>query len=146
MLSLSGHPIYRRTLTPLKESNVGLRNTFFRCYLGTLRTKKNWQCLGGPVYNQEGLIYPCYKTIHGLNGLKCDDYFEFNCHSITRSNHSFKLRRPLARVNCFLHSLLILSELLSSGMHFHEHNFIIFHNKLKSIVKFLKFLTILNYS
>ena len=38
----------------------------------------------------------CYKTIHGLNGLNCDYYFEFNCHSRTRSNHSFKLRQPLA--------------------------------------------------
>ena len=41
-------------------------------------------------------LLECYKTIHGLNGLKCDDDFEFNCHSRTRSNHSFKLRQPLA--------------------------------------------------
>ena len=52
-------------------------------------------------------LLECYKTIHGLNGLKCNDYFEFNCHSKTRSNHSFKLRQALARVNCFLHSLFV---------------------------------------
>ena len=59
MLSLSGHPIYRRTLTLLNESNVGPRNTLSRCHLGTLRTKKDCQCLGGPVFNQGGLIYRC---------------------------------------------------------------------------------------
>ncbi|CAH3165537.1 unnamed protein product, partial [Porites evermanni] len=42
----------RRTLTPLNESNVGPRNTLSRCHLGTLRTEKDWQCLGGPVFNQ----------------------------------------------------------------------------------------------
>ena len=57
MLSLSGHPSYRRKLTLLNESNVGPRNTLPRCHLGTLRTKKDWQCLGGPVFNQGGLIY-----------------------------------------------------------------------------------------
>ena len=41
MLSLSGHPIYRRTLTLLNESNVGPRNTLSRYHLGTLRTKKD---------------------------------------------------------------------------------------------------------
>ena len=29
----------------------------------------------------------CYKTIHGFNGLNCNDYFEFNCSRRTRSNH-----------------------------------------------------------
>ena len=29
-------------------------------------------------------LLECYKTIHGLNGLKCDDYFEFNCDSMSR--------------------------------------------------------------
>ena len=47
-----------------------------------------------------------YMTIHGLNGLNCNDYFEFN-YGKTRSNHSFKLRQPLARVNCFLHSFFV---------------------------------------
>ena len=36
----------------------------------------------GPVFNQGGFIYSslleCYKTTHGLNGLNCNDYFEFN--------------------------------------------------------------------
>ena len=50
----------------------------------------------------------CYKTIHDLNGLNCNDYFEFNCYGKTRSNHSFKLRQPLARrVNCLLHSFFV---------------------------------------
>ena len=59
MLSLSGHPSWRRTLTLLNEFNVGPRNTLSRCYLGTLRTKKDWQCLGCPVFNQGGPIYLC---------------------------------------------------------------------------------------
>ena len=41
MLSLSGHPIYRRTLTLLNESNVGPRNTLSRYHLGTLQAKKD---------------------------------------------------------------------------------------------------------
>ena len=49
----------------------------------------------------------CYKTIHGLNGFNCDDYFEFSCYGKRRSNHSFKLIQPLARVNCFLHSFFV---------------------------------------
>ena len=36
----------------------------------------------GPVFNQGGFIYSslleCYKTTHVLNGLNCNDYFEFN--------------------------------------------------------------------
>ena len=43
-------------------------------------------------------LLECYQTIHGLNGLSCNDYFEFNCYSKTRSKHSFNLRQPLARV------------------------------------------------
>ena len=52
-------------------------------------------------------LLECYKTIHGLNGLNCNDYFEFNSYGKTRSNHLFKLRQPLARVNCFLHSFFV---------------------------------------
>ena len=39
-------------------------------------------------------LLECYKTIHDLNGLNCNGYFEFNCYGKTRSNHSFKLREP----------------------------------------------------
>ena len=40
-------------------------------------------------------LLECYKTIHGLNDLNCNDYFEFDyCYGKTRSNHSFKLREP----------------------------------------------------
>ena len=52
-------------------------------------------------------LLECYKTIHGLNGLTCNDYFEFNYYGKTRSNHSFKLRQVLARVNGFLHSFFV---------------------------------------
>ena len=52
-------------------------------------------------------LLKCYKTIHGLKGFNCNDYFEFNCYGRTKSNHSFKLRQPLARVNCFLHSFFV---------------------------------------
>ena len=31
-------------------------------------------------------LLECYKTIHGLNGVNCNDYFEFNCYGKTRSN------------------------------------------------------------
>ena len=53
-------------------------------------------------------LLECYKTIHGLNGFNCDDYFEFSCYGQRRSNHSFKLIQPLARVNCFLHSFFVI--------------------------------------
>ena len=53
-------------------------------------------------------LLECYKTIHGLNGFNCDDYFEFSCYGKRRSNHSFKLIQPLARVNCFLHSFFVI--------------------------------------
>ena len=52
-------------------------------------------------------LLECYKPIHGLNSLTCNDYFEFNCYGKTRSHHLFKLRQPLARVNCFLHSFFV---------------------------------------
>ena len=52
-------------------------------------------------------LLECYKTIHGRNGFNCDDYFEFSCYGKRRSNHSFKLIQPLARVNCFLHSFFV---------------------------------------
>ena len=79
-------------------------------------------------------LLECYKTIHGLNDLKCDDHFEFNCHSRTRSNHSFKLRQPLARVNCFLHSLFVRVIKQWNALPkeiVHEQNFSIFCDKLK---------------
>ena len=84
----------------------------------------------------------CYKTTHGLNGFNCNDYFEFNCYGKTRTNHSFKLRQPLARVNCFLHSFFIriikkwntLPEEIV-----HEQNFSTFN--IQSIMKFCKFFT-----
>ena len=85
-------------------------------------------------------LLECYKTIHGLNDLKCDDYFEFNCHSRTRSNHSFKLRQPLARVNCFLHSLFVRIVKQWNALPkeiVHEKNFSIFRNKLKKHCKIL---------
>ena len=51
-------------------------------------------------------LLECYKTICGLNSLNCSDYFEFNCYGKTRSNHSIKLRQPLARANCFFALIL----------------------------------------
>ena len=46
-----------------------------------------------------------YKAIHGLNDINCNHYFELISYSKTRSNYSFKLRKLLASINCFLHSL-----------------------------------------
>ena len=115
ILFLSGHPICRRTLTLLNESNVGpwkyalpmsSRDSPYEERLAML----GWSSLQSRRSYLS--LLECYKTILGLNGLNCNDYFEFN-YGKTRSNHSFKLRQPLARVNCFCtHSLL---ELLNSG-------------------------------
>ena len=138
MLSLSGHPIYRRPLTLLNESNVGPRNTLSPCHLGTLRTKKDWQCLGGPVFIRRSYLslLECYKTIHGLNGLTCNDYFEFNCYGKTRSNHSFKLRQLLARVNCFLHSFFVrIMKQWKAVPKVHEQDFSILRGKLRKYCK-----------
>ena len=47
-------------------------------------------------------LLECYKTIHGLNGLKCDDYFEFNCHSRKRLKVytcSLLASRPRVKLN-----------------------------------------------
>ena len=45
--------------------------------IGTLRMKKDWHCLGGPLSNQLRRSYlsllECYKTIHGLNVLNCTE-------------------------------------------------------------------------
>ena len=110
MLSLSGHPIYRRTLTLLSESNVGpwkyalpmsSRDSSYEERLAML----GWSSLQSRRSYLS--LLECYKTIHGLNGLNCNDYFEFNCYGKIRSNHSFKLRQPLAGVNCFLHSFFV---------------------------------------
>ena len=100
-------------------------------------------------------LLECYKTILGLNGLNCNDYFEFNCHGKTRSNYSFKLRQPLARVNCFFFCTHSLLELLDSGTLFLERECTnrtsaFFEVNLESIVKFCKcffshFLVILKF-
>ena len=63
-------------------------------------------------------LLECYKTIHGLNGLKCD---------------SLILRQPLARVNCFLHSLFVRTIKQWNALPkeiVHEHNFSIFQKAL----------------
>ena len=83
-----------------------------------------------------------HKALVIPNGLNCNDYFESNCYGKTRSNHSFKLRQPLARVNCFLHSFFVRiikqwnalpKESARTGFqHFSKVN-------LESIVKFCKF-------
>ena len=81
-----------------------------------------------------------YKTIHGLNGLNCNDYFEFNCHGKTRSNRSFKLRQPLARVNCFLRSFFVRIIKQWNALPkeiVHEHDLSIFRSKLRKYCKIL---------
>ena len=82
----------------------------------------------------------CYKTIHGLNGLNCNDYFEFNCHGKTRSNHSLKLTQRLARVNCFLHSFVV--RIIKHWNSFskeimHEQDFSIFRSKHRKYCEIL---------
>ena len=62
----------------------GTRKSFLACAMPWLYPFWNmlslWsQFLGGPVVNQGGLIYLCYKTIHGVNDLNSNhyDHFEF---------------------------------------------------------------------
>ena len=79
-------------------------------------------------------LLQCYKTIHGLNGLNFNDYFVFNCYGNTRSNHSFKLRQPLAKVNCFLHSFFVRIIKQWNALPkeiVHEQDFSIFRIKLR---------------
>ena len=111
MLSLSGHPIYRRTLTLLNESNVYRASKYALPISSRDPPNEERLAMLGWSSLQSRRSYlsllECYKTIHGLNGLTCNDYFEFNYYGKTRSNHSFKLRQVLARVNCFLHSFFV---------------------------------------
>ena len=71
-----------------------------------------------------------------------------NCYSKTRSNHSFKLRQPLARVNCFFALNLCQNYILSSGILpkeiVLEKDFSIFRSKLRKDCKSL-FQAFLNY-
>ena len=90
-------------------------------------------------------LLECYKTIHGLNGVNCNDYFEFNSYGKTRSNHSFKFRQSLARVNCFSRNSLL--ELVNNGILFPKRQWmngisVFFEANLDSFVKFCKFLII----
>ena len=84
-------------------------------------------------------LLECYKTIlDGLNGLNCNDYFEFNCYNKTRSNHSFKLRQPLAKGNCFLHSFFVRIIKQWNALHkVHGQDFSIFRSKLRKYCKML---------
>ena len=78
----------------------------------------------------------CYKTIHGLNGVNCNDYFEVNYSGKTGSNHSFKLRQPLARVNCFLHSFFVrIIKQWKAVPKVHEQDFSILRGKLRKYCK-----------
>ena len=82
----------------------------------------------------------CYMTIHGINGLNCNDYFEFNCYGKTRSNRSFKLRQPLARVNCFLHSFFVRINKQWIALPkeiVHKEDFSIFLSKLRKYCRIL---------
>ena len=117
MLSLSGHPIIlQKNIDAFKR--VQRRASKYALLMSSRDSpyKERLAMLGWSSLQSRRSylsLLECYKTIHGLNGHNCNDYFEFNCYGKTRSNHSFKLRQPLARVNCFCtHSLL---ELLNSG-------------------------------
>ena len=74
---------------------------------------------------------------------KCDDYFELNCYGKTGSHHSFKLRHPLLRVNCFLHSFFVRiikqwNALPKEIQHVvHEQDFSTFRSKLRKYCKLL---------
>ena len=75
----------------------------------------------------------CHKTIHGVN---CNDYFEVNYYGKTGSNHSFKLRQPLARVNCFLHSFFVrIMKQWKAVPKVHEQDFSILRGKLRKYCK-----------
>ena len=83
-------------------------------------------------------LLECYKAIHGLNGVNCNDYFEFHCYGKTRSNHSFKSRQPLARVKCFLHSFFVrIIKQWKAVPKVHEQDFSILRGKLRKYCKIL---------
>ena len=112
----------------LNESNVGQKDSPCEERLAMLR----WSSLQSRRSYLS--LLECYKTIHGLNGLNCNDYFEFNCYGKTRSNHSFKLRQLLARVNCFFHSFFVRIIKQWNGLPreiVHEQDFNIFRSKLR---------------
>ena len=57
-----------------------------------------------------------------------------------RSNHSFKLRQPLARVNCFLHSFFVRIIKRWNALPkeiVHEQDFSIFRSKLRKCCEIL---------
>ena len=144
MLSLSGHPIYRRTLTLLNESNVGPWKSALPMSSRDSPYEERLAMLGWSSLQSRRsylALLECYKTIHGVNGLNCNDYFEFN-YGKTRSNHSFKLRQPLARVNCFLHSFFVRIIKQWNALPkeiVHEQDFSIFRSKLRKYCKILYF-------
>ena len=77
-------------------------------------------------------LLECHKTIR--------DYFEFNCYGKTRSNRSFKLRQPLARVNCFLPSVFVRIIKQWNAVRkeiVHEQDFNIFRSKLRKYCEIL---------
>ena len=100
-------------------------------------------------------LLECYKTIHGLNGLNCNDYFEFNSYSKTKSNHSFKLRQALARANWFFFFIhpffvrIIKQWNTLPKERVNEQDFGIFRRKLRKFCKVLEsvsqFLMILKF-
>ena len=51
------------------QSKVGPRNTLSRWHLGTLRTKKDWQCLGGPTLGSRGFFFS-YRYWSRVNAKK----------------------------------------------------------------------------
>ena len=110
MLSLSGHPIYRRTFDALERVQRRASKYALPISSRDSPSKERLAMLGRSSLQSRRSylsLLECCKTIHGLNGLTCNDCFEFNCYGKTKSNHSFKLRQPSARVNCFLHSFFV---------------------------------------
>ena len=110
MLSLSGHPQLEKNIDALdrvqrKASKYALPMSSRDSPCEERLAMLGWSSLQSRRSYLS--LLECYKTIHGLNGLNCNDYFEFNCYGKTRSNHSLKLRQPLASANCLLHSFFV---------------------------------------
>ncbi len=52
-------------------------------------------------------LVECFKSIHGLNGLVFEIFFEYSKDKRTRANHKYKLYFKAAKINCYKYSFFI---------------------------------------
>jgi hypothetical protein len=52
-------------------------------------------------------LVECFKSIHGLNGLVFEIFFEYPKDNRTRANHKYKLYLKAAKINCYKYSFFV---------------------------------------